>query len=291
MRRPIGVAAATLVLVLLLLLLLPVLALAIDSQSSFAGTYKGSGTGVSKKGKKASSGATVWVEDQGATVRFTFRFDRVPVVFAAEGPAMASKAGGTVVRISVKEAGIRGSATLALIRKGLVWTLVASGKGKALKYEGTGRLACVRTATGVELPSRVKQFEDLFSALGGGKPASSTKGLKIVTVSSGSGTGGTTAPADLQPPVLTKPVVIVKPASALAPAKAKPPVPDGDSVKTTAVLLSALAFSMIFGLVGKAPNAGPFLHVDEGGNLTDEMDFGGHDSATAPGTATPKKGD
>jgi hypothetical protein len=288
MRRLLGVASATVAFVVLLLLLLPCLALAIDSQSSFAGTYKGSGTGVSKKGKKASSGATVWVEDKGGTVRFTFRFDRVPVVFAAEGPAMASKSGGTVVRITVNEAGIRGSATLALIRKGLVWTLVAGGKGKALKYEGTGRLACVRTATGVELPSRVKQFEDLFSALVGGKPASSTKGLKIVAVSGGS---GTTAPADVQPPVLTKPVVFVKPVSALAPAKPKPPVPDGDAVKTTGVLLAALAFSMVFGLVGKTSAPGPFLHVDEGGNLTDDMDSGGHHSAPAPETATAKKGD
>lgn|GEM_PF-2009421 len=207
-----------------------------DAQSSFAGTYKGSGTGVDKKGKKASSGATVWVEDQGDTVRFTFRFDRLPVVVAAEGPVLASKTGGTVVRVSIKESGIRGSATLSLIPKGQTWVLVASGKGKALTYEGSGRLACVRTTTGVDLPSTRKQVEDLFSALTGGVPASSTKGLKK---GAGNGGSGATGQTGVQPPVLPTPEVTVKPTSALAPAKPKPPVLGQDALETTGVLLAA----------------------------------------------------
>jgi len=236
-------AAAILVGAIAAGVLLPAAIALAAGDDSYAGTYAGIGTGKNKKGKKGSSGATVWVEDLGSTTRLTFRFDKLPVVVDIEGAEQATENGFTVP-ISVNKMGIRGSATITFSKKGENWQLVGRGSGKALKYEGTGILVCTRTSTGVALPSTGQQFNDLFDSLSGGTPASSKSGVST-TGAGGGGAGSTSG----------KPValVVVKPVSALAPAKPKPPVSTDGLLAATGVAAVALAVSAAVGFSKHAP--------------------------------------
>jgi len=248
MRRSLGVAAAAVLLALGVSLLLPIVAAA-DEPSSYAGTYAGMATGKNKKGTKGSSGVTVWVEDLGGQAKFTFRFDKVPVVVDATGREEGGTKGSVAVRIAVAKMGIRGNAVLVLVPKGQTWSLVAKGSGKALKYQGSGRLNAARICTGVAVPSVKDQFTDLLKALGGAKPksvpvpAGGASGVPgIVRVAS---SGSVAAPEPAVTPVAE---VTVEPASIIDPAEAQPPTPDEDVLVATGVLVVVIVLSVAFGV-------------------------------------------
>jgi hypothetical protein len=227
MRRARIGAGVVAVLILLTPLLLPGLAGAADD--SFVGTYKGWGEGTGKGGGKATSAVTIWVQDLGGSVKFTIRASRLGITFNATGPKQWQGDDSLVVPVTVKEMGIRASGTFTLERDGENWILSGSGKGKVLKYEGTGTVLAVRTATDVKIPGIGRQIKDGLSALFGGPPTAekvppqATKGGK------------------LQPP---KPPAQVEPASALAAAEATPPIPEIDkwAVAMAMVLVLVLVF-------------------------------------------------
>ena len=152
-------------------LLLPAVAAA--EGAPWVGTYKGVGVGRDGNGKTARSGVTVWVEDLGGSTRFTFRFDKLPAVFDLTAPNAGGQKGAMLVRFSVNKAGVQGTGMIVLYPRDGNYMMAGKGAGKAMGKKGTGRLSAVRTSTGVELPSTVDQFRDLFSTLLGGKASSS----------------------------------------------------------------------------------------------------------------------
>ena len=248
MRRSLRAAAAAILLALGVSLLLPVLAAA-DEASSYAGTYAGVATGKNKKGTKGTSGVTVWVEDLGSQAKFTFRFDKVPVVVDATGREEGGTKGSVAVRIAVAKMGIRGNAVLVLVPNGQTWSLVAKGSGKALKYQGSGRLNAARICTGVAVPAMDDQVIDLFKSLGGAKPKSAimpaggaSGALGIVRVAS---SGAVDVPDPAVTPVAE---VTVEPASIIDLAEAQPPTPDEDVLVATGVLVVAIVLSVAFGV-------------------------------------------
>ncbi len=252
MRRSFG--ASAILLALAVSLLLPALAAATDEPSSYAGTYAGTAVGKSDKGSKGSSGVTVWVEDLGDQAKFTFRFDKVPVVLDATGKEEGGTKGAIAVRIAVDKMGIKGNATIVLVPSGQTWLLVAKGSGKALKYKGSGRLSAPRISTGVALPSTVDQFMDLFGALGGAKPKSTTAPAGdssdalpgLVRVAS---SGDFVVPKPTVTPVAE---VTVAPASIIAPAEAQPPSPDDDVLAAAFVLMLVAVLGLALGVGARA---------------------------------------
>ena len=273
MRKILAATAAialALCLALLVPLVLPPAAPADAGASPYDGTYQGSGSGTSDEGKKASSKVTVWVQDLGTTTRFTFRVAKLPVVVDAEGTGRVGKGGEIVVPLTIAKMGVRVTATMRLVPKGGTWVLTGDGKGKALKYSGSGKLACVRVSTGMNLPSVGTQITDTFSALFGGKAGSGTD----TGAAGGGATGDGAGDEDTAKPA---PEVTEEPASAVAPVKPQPPLPDDDTLAVTGALLFALTMSAIFGLGGSVPD----IKVDAVTQPTDAGPAGGAGNAPA----------
>ncbi len=145
-------------------LALPALAAAADA-APWVGTYKGVAVGKDAKGKKGSSGVTIWVEDAGDSTRFTFRVDKFPAVFSRTVPNAGGVNGSMLMRISVDEPGVSGAGMIVVYPRNGNYMMAGKGAGKAAGKQGTGRLGAVRTSTGVQLPSMADQIKDLFTAL------------------------------------------------------------------------------------------------------------------------------
>lgn len=281
MKRPLRAAVACALLALGLSLLAPAFAAAADAP--WVGTYKGVGIGRDKKGKKATSAVTVWVEDLGGSTRFTFRFDKLPVIISRTAPNGGGLNGAQVMRISVNEAGVKGSAVIVVYPKDGNYMMAGKGAGKALGKQGTGRMGAVRTSTGVELPSFAEQVSDLFGALVAGKikTSSSTSGgsggssglpPSVGTVlSDGDGVvevasagispaddpteAGQDDPATVikqAPDVVFVKAVVVEPASITDLAEARPPA---TTQTMLTVMVLVLVLSGVAALVGVGPRA------------------------------------
>jgi hypothetical protein len=264
MRRSNGAAAvaAALVLLTMVVLALPAIAAAAGSPGSYAGTYTGVATGKNDKGKKGSSGITVWVQVNGDQTTFTFRADKLPVVFSATGTSQAGPSGGTLVPLSVNEAGIRGSGTMSIKISRNRWLLYGTGSGKALKYKGTGKLVCWRVSTSVALPSIKQQFTDLFGALVGRKASTS---VEVTETAAGGGTdtgGGASASPAPSPSASPEPLssaapaaaetagpsATVEPASVVDVAGQEPPVPDLKKFSVLGLMILLLTMMLVLGL-------------------------------------------
>jgi hypothetical protein len=223
MRRSLVVPAGLVVAVFVAALLVPFIAWAAQTgPPSYQGTYAGAASGVSKKdGKKGRSAVTVWVQDLGATTRFTFRVDKIGFTVEAEGPEQWS--GDTVtVPLTVKKTGIRANGVMTLTRHGDSWVLSGQGSGKVIRYEGSGQLAGSMTSTGVELPSLGRQIGDMFEGIFGGAPKPSA----VPALTPEPQTSATPAATPTPAPAVGETVTVVEKASVFAPADAKPPIPD-----------------------------------------------------------------
>jgi hypothetical protein len=267
MTRPLkGLVAASLV-AFAVSLALPALAAAADS-APWVGTYKGVGVGKNAKGKKGSSGVTIWVEDAGDSTTFTFRFDRFPAVFSRTVPNSGGLNGSMLMRIVVDEPGVKGAGMIVVYRRNGNYMMAGKGAGKALRKQGTGRLAAVRTSTGVELPSMKEQVKDLFTALltrkikssssttgGGSSGLTPAVPLRIISddaAASGgevANDGATTTQYDPDevvkgaPDVVFVKAVVVEPASVIDVAAAKPPATTQTAftVAIALIVLTAIA--------------------------------------------------
>jgi hypothetical protein len=262
-RLPKAAIAVTL-LAFVLALLAPAVAAAADA-APWVGTYKGVGVGKDAKGKRGTSGVTIWVEDLGGSSRFTFRFDKFPVVVSRTAPNGGGLQGSQLMRIAVNEQGVSGSGLIVVYPRNGNYLMAGKGAGKALGKQGTGRMGAVRTSTGVELPSFADQVSDLFGALisrkvpssGGGSsdagPGSggAPQALAAVEVgpvcvaAAGGEAVGEAAGAQDDPDVVVKQApevvfvkaVAVEPASALDLAEAKPPVTTQAAFTVTVLLV------------------------------------------------------
>ena len=264
MARSLKAVLVTALLVVGTALFLPALA---EAAAPWEGTYKGVGVGKDGKGKTARSGVTVWVEDLGGSTRFTFRFDKLPAVFDLTAPNAGGQKGAMLVRFSVNKAGVQGTGMIVLYPRDGNYMMAGKGAGKAMGKKGTGRLSAVRTSTGVELPSTVDQFRDLFSTLLGGKVSSSvgqpgsqsggvatveplTGPLRLVSDDAGAAYASVEmadeapveqeeidAVVDKAPEVIFVKAVVVEPASALDLAAAKPPATTQTTLTVMVVLL------------------------------------------------------
>lgn len=262
MTRPIKAAVAAILLAFVFSLLVPTLAMAADAP--WVGTYKGVGVGKDAKGKKGTSGVTIWVEDLGDSTKFTFRFDRFPVIISKTAPNDGGTRGSMLMGISVEERGVSGAGLIVVYPRGGNYMMAGKGAGKALGKQGTGRLGAVRTSTGVVLPSMTDQIKDLFTALLNRKVKSRTGGTSggtsdldptaptilsddgVVQVADASNTvGGAAAGTKDDPDVVVGQAphvafvkaVAVEPASIVDLAKAKPPVTTQTAYTATALLL------------------------------------------------------
>ncbi len=231
MRRTYLSAGGIAALILLVTMLAPSFAAAADE--SYAGTYQGYGKGVDKKGKSATSALTFWLEDLGGRTRVTVRVARVGLTVSAEGAERWDGEDTVVVPIDVEMTGVKVKATVTLERDGQAWTLLASGSGKLLRYEGSGDAAAVRTATGVTVPGLGEQIGDALSAIFGGPP--DPQPAPKVREEGGK-------PAPPEPPAQ---VEQVEEASALAVAEPTPPIPL-DDVWAATIAVAILSF-IIFG--------------------------------------------
>jgi len=263
MRRCTGVAAVAAALVLLttVALALPVIAAAAGSPGSYAGTYTGVATGKNAKGTKGSSGITVWVQVNGDQTTFTFRVDKLPVVFSATGMSQAGSTGGTLVPLSVDEAGIRGSGTMSIKISRNRWLMYGVGAGKAAKHKGTGKLVCWRVSTGVALPSIKQQVKDLFGALLGQK-ASTSVDVTETAAGGATDTGGASASPAPSPSASPEPLssdapaaaaeagpsATVESASVVDVATQEPPVPDLKKLSALGLMLLLLTMTLVLGL-------------------------------------------
>lgn len=173
MTRPLKAAIAATLLALGIALFLPTLAAAADA-APWVGTYKGVAVGKDKKGKSGKSGVTIWVEDLGGSTKFTFRFDKFPVVFDQTAPNAGGQNGSMLVRFAVSKAGVNGTGMIVLYPRDGNYMIAGKGAGKAAGKQGTGRMSAVRMSTGVDLPSTTQQIKDLFSTLFGKKISSAT---------------------------------------------------------------------------------------------------------------------
>lgn len=188
MTRPLKAAFAATLLVLGVSLLLPTLAAAADA-APWVGTYKGVAVGKDKEGKTGKSGFTIWVEDRGGSTKFTFRFDKIPVVFDRTAPNAGGLNGAMLVRFAVDEAGVNGTGMIVLYPRDGNYMIAGKAAGKAIGKEGSGRMSAVRTSTGVALPSTFDQFDNLFSSFTGKKLSSTT----------GAAGGSSSAPPAVRP--------------------------------------------------------------------------------------------
>jgi hypothetical protein len=261
MTRPLKRAVAAALLALGISLLLPALAAAADA-APWVGTYKGVGVGKNAEGKTGKSGVTIWVEDLGGSTKFTFRFDRFPVIFSQTAPNDGGRKGSMLMGISVEERGVSGAGLIVVYPRNGNYLMAGKGAGKAIGKQGTGRMGAVRTSTGVQLPSVKQQFDDLFTALlnrkvkstsgttGGSSdaaPAARPGGLLssdgLVANASGVTTAGSQSEADAvvkqAPTVVFVTAATVEPASIVDVAAAKPPATT-QTVVTTMILLLVL---------------------------------------------------
>jgi hypothetical protein len=279
-RLPKAAIAVTL-LAFVLALLVPAVAVAADA-APWVGTYKGVAVGKDAKGKKGTSGVTVWVEDLGGSSRFTFRFDKFPVVVSRTTPNGGGLRGSQLMRISVNEQGVSGSGLIVVYPRNGNYLMAGKGAGKALGKQGTGRMGAVRTSTGVELPSIADQFSDLFGALLGRKVASSAgksdagpgpggasqalaaveQGPARVAASGDEAAGDALAAEDdpglvveQAPEVVFVKAVAVEPASLIDAAEAKPPVTTQTAFTVTVLLLVLTVAAAVVGVGPKTRRA------------------------------------
>jgi hypothetical protein len=285
MRRCTGVAAVAAALVLLTIVVLvpPAIAAAAGSQGSYAGTYTGVATGKNDNNKKGSSGITVWVQVNGDQTTFTFRVDKLPVVFSATGTAQAGPSGGTVVPLSVNEAGISGSGTISIKISRNRWLMYGVGAGKALKYKGTGKLVCWRVATSVALPSTVQQFKDLLGALAGRKASTSVEVTEAATGGATDAGGASASPAP-SPSASPEPLSSAAPAAAAAAgpsatveaasvvdvAKQEPPIPDWSKFSALLLMIFVLTMALVLGLATPRDAAADVLDDPYGDQRAEE---------------------
>ena len=274
MTRPLKTAVAAALLALGLSLLLPTLAAAADA-APWVGTYKGVGIGKNAEGKSAKSGVTIWVEDLGGSTKFTFRFDRFPVIFSQTAPNDGGRKGSMLMGISVEERGVSGAGLIVVYPRNGNYQMAGKGAGKAVGKQGTGRMGAVRTSTGVQLPSMKQQVDDLFSALLNRKvkSASGTTGGSsdaapavrpgrllssdtLVASASGATTAGSPSEADAvvkqAPTVVFVTAATVEPASIIDVAKAKPPV-------TTQTAFTVMILLLVLTVVAAVISVGPKL--------------------------------
>ena len=151
-----------------ILLLTPLLANAKGPSS--AGTYEGVAQGGSS-GK--SSAVTVWVEDNGDTLRYTFYVARFDASFGAEGAKQGADGSGTVpltVPLTVSSAGVKGRGQITLTPNGKMWAMTGAGRGNGFGYEGDASLTASRVSAGIVLPSVGDQLADMISSLTRGSP-------------------------------------------------------------------------------------------------------------------------
>jgi hypothetical protein len=262
MRRStvIAAVAAALAVLTMAVLALPAIAAAADPPGSYEGTYTGVASGRDAKGKKGSSGVTVWVQVSGDQTTFTFRFDKLPVVVSQAGTSQTGANGKTVVPLSINKSGIRGRGTMTFSVSKQRWLLYGTGSGKARQYKGNGKLVCWRVSTGVALPSIGQQFKDLFSALAGGKPSTSAE-MNAAAVGGSSGAGTSPSPEasvqpsaealSLAPPVAAAtagPDAAVAASSAIDLAAQEPPVDDMKKLSALGLLLLIVTMSLALGL-------------------------------------------
>ena len=278
-RLPKAAISVTLLL-FVLALLAPAVAVAADA-APWVGTYKGVGVGKDAKGKKGTSGVTIWVEDLGGSSRFTFRFDKFPVVVSRTTPNGGGLKGSQLMRISVDEQGVSGSGLIVVYPQKGNYLMAGKGAGKALGKQGTGRMGAVRTSTGVELPSFADQVSDLFGALisrkvpssgtsdagpgaGGASQALAAVEMGPVRVAAaGDEAAGDAAGAQDDPDLVVKqaPEVVfvaaveVEPASVLDVAKAKPPVTTQAAFTVTVLLVVLTVVAAIVSVGPKSRRA------------------------------------
>ncbi len=280
MTRPLKAAVAATLLALGLSLLLPTLAAAADA-APWVGTYSGAGVGKDAKGKKGTSGVTVWVEDRGDSTKFTFRFDKFPVIISETAPNDGGRKGSMLMGISVEEPGVSGAGLIVVYPRNGNYLMAGKGAGKAAGKQGTGRMGAVRTSTGVQLPSMDQQVEDMFRALlnrkakATGKPAGAQGGgsgsapalRSADLVSDAAGTlyaaaedGGEPTVSQDEADVVVKqaPTVVfvkattVEPASIIDVAAAKPPA-------TTQTVVTTMILLLVLTVVAAVVSIGPKL--------------------------------
>lgn len=250
MRTPARAAVVAAALVLLLLAAGAAGASPARAASEIDGTYVGTAQGTSTDGKKASSGVTVWVEDLGEVIRFTFRIDKLPVIVDAQGPDQSPNPNAIGVPLSIDSMGVKGSAVIMLRPKGDGWILTGRGSGKALQYAGKGTISCTRISTGVALPALGEQVRDVIGSLFGAGPTSS-RDLAAATAagaagsgdSSGADEGSAVAPGQDQGPPS---------GSVLDVAGADPPIPDLDKLGAVGLMILFLTMVLVLGIATPA---------------------------------------
>ena len=276
MTRPLKAAVAATLLAFGVSLLLPTLAAAADA-APWVGTYKGAGVGRDAKGKKGRSGVTIWVEDAGDSTKFTFRFDKFPVVISQTAPNDGGTKGSMLMGISVDEPGVSGAGLIVVYPRNGNYLMAGKGAGKAVGKEGTGRMGAVRTSTGVELPSLNQQVKDLFTALltrkitsssstsggtsGGSSGVAPAGPLSILSDDAASGSGGeaasgepTTTQYDPDAVVKEAPTVVfvkattVEPVSLIDVAANKPPATTQTTFTVMIVVLVLMGIAAIIGV-------------------------------------------
>jgi hypothetical protein len=275
MTRPLKAAVAAALLAFAVCLLAPTVAAAADA-APWVGTYKGVAVGKDAKGTKGSTGVTIWVEDLGDSTKFTFRFDKFPVIISQTAPNDGGQKGSMLMGISVEERGVSGAGLVVVYPKKGNYMMAGKGAGKAIGKQGTGRMGAVRTSTGVELPSVKQQFSDLMSALLSrkvktttGKPAGSSDATPVVSpvdlVSDDTGTVYAAAQVTSEPAVTQEeadaavkqsPTVVfvtattVEPASVIDLAAAKPPA-------TTQTVFTVMVLLLVLTVVAAVVSVGP----------------------------------
>jgi hypothetical protein len=143
----------------------PLLAIAATGQGMpFVGTYSGMVGGQSQD-KKASRGVTVFVEQEGAKAKVSFMVSGFPTIVAEGVPAAGTDS--VQMPFTVDDMGVKGSGTFIFERGGGKWTLVGSGEGSAIGYDGTGEVGASRVSADVNKPDAADQFMGALRTLGG----------------------------------------------------------------------------------------------------------------------------
>jgi hypothetical protein len=277
MGRPLKAAVAAALLALGIALLLPALAAAADA-APWVGTYKGVAVGKDANGKKGRTGVTIWVEDAGGdSTRFTFRFDKFPVVISRTSPNDGGTKGSMLMGISVDEPGVSGAGLIVVYPKNGNYMMAGKGAGKAVGKQGTGRMGAVRTCTGVQLPSMTEQVKDLFTALisrkvkssssasgGGSSGLTPAMPLRILSddaaAESGDAASGEAATTQYDPEGVLKEApdvvfvkaVTVEPASVIDVAAAKPPATTQTAFTAVIALIALTAIAAIVSIGPKS---------------------------------------
>jgi hypothetical protein len=194
---------------------IPLLAIAAMGEGMpFTGTYQGMAGGQSQD-KKASRGVTVYVEQVAEKAKVTFLVAGFPALPVEGVPRVTGET--ALVPFTVDEMGVTGSGTLTFQREGGVWTLVGSGEGSAMGYDGTGEVAADRVSSDVAIPDAADQWMSAIKSLGGAL----TETTKTV------------------PPPASGPV------SPVEPVKTTGPVSAGDAARTYALSVLVLFIEII----------------------------------------------